>query len=254
MNMQFRPASRPRPPASRPPSPIATSIRRVRPRTNCIRSWPSAGTSISRPTACQAYHGMMEGPPYPKAQPNASRRDAWPPEGGPQGSSLSFMQKQLLDPYNVALGVLNPLGQRAGPAQPGFRRARSAPRSTTGRSRNGPARIRRLKASVVVAYEDGAAAAAEIRKRAGDKDFAQVLLLSRTVEPLGQRRYWPIYEAADEIGLPVGIHAFGFGGYPITASRLAVLLHRGDGRPRAVPADRAGQHRARRRVRALSRN
>ena len=51
----------------------------------------------------------MEGPPYPKAQPNASRRDAWPPEGGPQGSSLSFMQKQLLDPYNVALGVLNPL-------------------------------------------------------------------------------------------------------------------------------------------------
>ena len=33
----------------------------------------------------QAYHGMMEGPPYPKAQPNASRRDAWPPEGGPAG-------------------------------------------------------------------------------------------------------------------------------------------------------------------------
>src|SRR5678809_1692819 len=55
----------------------------------------------------QAYQGMMEGPPYPKAQPNASRRDAYPPEGGPQGSSLSFMQKQLLDPYNVALGVLN---------------------------------------------------------------------------------------------------------------------------------------------------
>src|SRR5438445_10628968 len=55
-----------------------------------------------------AYQGMMEGPPYPKAQPNASRRDAYPPEGGPQGSSLSFMQKQLLDRYNVALGVLNP--------------------------------------------------------------------------------------------------------------------------------------------------
>ena len=29
------------------------------------------------------YQGMMEGPPYPKAQPNASRRDAYPPEGGP---------------------------------------------------------------------------------------------------------------------------------------------------------------------------
>ena len=56
----------------------------------------------------------MEGPPYPKAQPNASRRDAYPPEGGPQGSSLSFMQKQHLDPNNVALGVLNPLNTGQG--------------------------------------------------------------------------------------------------------------------------------------------
>ena len=64
----------------------------------------------------------MEGPPYPKAQPNASRRDAYPPEGGPQGSSLSFMQKQHLDPNNVALGVLNPLDYRAGHPQPGSRR------------------------------------------------------------------------------------------------------------------------------------
>jgi uncharacterized protein len=50
------------------------------------------------------------------------------------------------------------------------------------------------------------------------QDFVQVLLLSRNVEPLGQRRYWPIYEAAEEAGLPIGVHAFGFGGNPITAS------------------------------------
>jgi uncharacterized protein len=61
-----------------------------------------------------AYQGMMEGPPYPKAQPNASRRDAYPPEGGPQGSSLSFMQQQHLDPNNVVLGVLNPLNTGQG--------------------------------------------------------------------------------------------------------------------------------------------
>ena len=42
--------------------------------------------------------------------------------------------------------------------------------------------------------------------------------LPAPVEPLGQRRYWPIYEAAEEVGLPVGVHAFGFGGNPITAS------------------------------------
>jgi len=27
----------------------------------------------------------------------------------------------------------------------------------------------------------------------------------------GRRRYWPIYEAAEEVGLPIGVHAFGFG-------------------------------------------
>jgi uncharacterized protein len=40
-----------------------------------------------------------------------------------------------------------------------------------------------------------------------------VLLLSRTAEPLGQKRYWPIYEAAVEAGLPVGIHVFGYSGW-----------------------------------------
>jgi uncharacterized protein len=44
----------------------------------------------------------------------------------------------------------------------------------------------------------------------------QVLLLSRTAEALGRRRYWPIYEAAVEHGLPVGIHVFGYSGWAMT--------------------------------------
>ena len=165
----------------------------------------------------QAYHGMMEGPPYPKAQPNASRRDAWPPEGGPQGSSLSFMQKQLLDPYNVALGVLNPLNSGQGLRNQDLAGAICSAINDW-QIEKWTAKDSRLKGSIVVANEDGVSAAAEIRKRAGDKNFVQVLLLSRNVEPLGQRRYWPIYEAAQEIGLPIGIHAFGFGGNPLTPS------------------------------------
>jgi predicted TIM-barrel fold metal-dependent hydrolase len=75
-----------------------------------------------------------------------------------------------------------------------------------------------LKPSIIVPYEDGPASAAEIRKRATNKHFAQVFLLSRTSEAAGRRRYWPIYEAAVEAGLPVGIHAFGYGGWPLTNS------------------------------------
>jgi uncharacterized protein len=163
------------------------------------------------------YHGMMVGPPFPKGQPNASRRDAYPPEGGPQGSSLSFMQKQHLDQNNVALGVLNPLGTGQGIRNHELATAVCAAINDW-QIEKWTSKESRLKASVVVANEDGPAAAAEIRKRAGDKNFVQVLLLSRNTEPLGQRRYWPIYEAAEEVGLPVGIHAFGYGGNPITAS------------------------------------
>jgi predicted TIM-barrel fold metal-dependent hydrolase len=165
----------------------------------------------------QAYHGMMDGPPYPKAQPNASRRDAWPPEGGPQGSSLSFMQKQLLDPYNVALGVLNPLNSGQGLRNHDFAGA-ICTAINDWQIEKWTSKDSRLKGSIVVANEDSVAAAAEIRKRAGDKNFVQVLLLSRNVEPLGQRRYWPIYEAAEEAGLPVGIHAFGYSGWPMSSS------------------------------------
>jgi uncharacterized protein len=164
-----------------------------------------------------AYQGMMGGPPYPKAQPNASRRDAFPPEGGPQGSSLSFMQAQHLDPNHVALGVLNPLNSGQGLRNHELAIALCSAINDW-QIAKWTSQDARLKASIVVANEDGPTAAAEIRKRAGTKDFVQVLLLSRNVEPLGQRRYWPIYQAAEEAGLPVGVHAFGFGGNPITAS------------------------------------
>src|ERR1044072_3519392 len=79
-------------------------------------------------------------------------------------------------------------------------------------------REKRLKASVVVPYENPDASKAEIKRRAGNKDYAQVFMLSRTAEAHGRRRYWPIYEAAVEAGLPVGIHVFGYSGWAMTNS------------------------------------
>ena len=46
---------------------------------------------------------------YPRFSPNTSRRDAWPPGGGLPGSDVAFMREQLLDAYNIAYGVLEPL-------------------------------------------------------------------------------------------------------------------------------------------------
>jgi predicted TIM-barrel fold metal-dependent hydrolase len=74
----------------------------------------------------------------------------------------------------------------------------------------------RLKASLMVPYEDPLASVKEIDLWGGDNNFAQILLLSRTAEPLGQRKYWPIFEAACRANLPVAVHAFGYGGAPVT--------------------------------------
>jgi uncharacterized protein len=161
-------------------------------------------------------HGFAKGYPYPKGTPQAARRDAWPPGGGLPGSDLDFMRAQHLDHYGIEFGVMNPLSPSGqGEQNPEFSAALASAINEwqiAALSRPEP----RLKASIVVPYEDGEASRAEIKKRAGERDYVQVFLLSRTAEALGRRRYWPIYEAAVEAGLPVGIHVFGYSGWAMT--------------------------------------
>ena len=89
---------------------MATSIRSATPTRTCTPTWSSAGSSMAKTFGSRPRQAYQAGPAYPKGQPNASRRDAWPPEGGRPGSSLPFMQKQLLDENNIQLGILNPTG------------------------------------------------------------------------------------------------------------------------------------------------
>ncbi len=158
--------------------------------------------------------GFAGGPAYPKGQPDAARRDAYPP-GGKPGSSLSFMREHHLDPLNVQMAVLNPL--RTGQGMQNLEFGSAFCRAINDwQIAEWTSKEPRVKGSVVVAYEDTPAAVAEIEARAGDPNFVQVLLLSRSAEPFGQKRYWPIFEAAAANGFPVGIHAFGYGGAPVT--------------------------------------
>ena len=161
-------------------------------------------------------HAYAKGYPFPKATPQAARRDAWPPGGGAPGSDLDFMREQHLDHYGIAYGIMNPLqpsGQGDMNAELSAAMAFAINESQLERwNRREP----RLKASVIVPYEDAGASRLEIRRRAGDRSFAQVMMLSRSSEALGRKRYWPIYEAAVEAGLPVGIHAFGYSGWAMT--------------------------------------
>jgi hypothetical protein len=156
--------------------------------------------------------------PYFKSAPALSRKDAWPPDGGSPGSDLKFMQEQLLDRYGVEAGLLHLLSitgmdQRNQEFAPVLCRAINEWQSAEWTQKD-----QRLKAAIVVPGEDAAAAVKEIEHWAGNRDFAQVSLVTHSIEPLGRRRYWPIYEAAVAHGLPIGLHSSGNNGHAITAT------------------------------------
>ncbi len=111
----------------------------------------------------------------------------------------------------------------------------------------------RLRAGIVVPQEDPATAVAEIEARAGNTAFRQIIVSPRTAEPLGRRRYWPIFAAAQAAGLPIGLHPAGAsGGYRVDRIGLADLLHAGALFVRDRHAGRAGEPGVRGRVRTLS--
>jgi predicted TIM-barrel fold metal-dependent hydrolase len=151
---------------------------------------------------------------YPRANMNAARTDAWPPSGLPPASDLDFMRYQLLDAWNIEYGILQPLLGAAGNTNLEY----SAALATAINRWQVAEWIEpepRLRAGLVVPYEDGELAAAEVHRFGDHPGFVQLMLAIRTSEPLGRRKYWRMYAAAVEHDLPIGIHFGGQGGHPI---------------------------------------
>ena len=73
----------------------------------------------------------------------------------------------------------------------------------------------RLLGSLIIAPQNPPAAAQEIRRVRGHHLMRQVMMTSATRIPLGHLFYHPIYEAAQELQLPVAIHP-GFEGTGIS--------------------------------------
>jgi len=78
------------------------------------------------------------------------------------------------------------------------------------------AKDERLRAYASVTPQHIPAAVAEIERIAGDRRFVGVLVPARAPATYGSQRYWPIWEAAAEHGLAVGITFGGGGGSPPT--------------------------------------
>ena len=147
---------------------------------------------------------------------NGMRMDSWP-EAGPPASDLSMLQSQLLDAFDMDYGILQALG--AGGTVFDLDLGAALCRATNDWQLAKWCHPEpRLKASILITPEDPAAAVAEIESRAADRNFVQVAITPRTIEPLGRRRYWPIYEAAVAAGLPLGLHSAAYGSHANSAS------------------------------------
>ena len=151
---------------------------------------------------------------YPKVFAVAARRDAWPPNGNVPGSDPEFSKMQLLETWNIDIAILNTLVGIS--AVQNIDLSNALMRATN----EWMAAVwldadPRWRGSIVVNLHDPEASAREIRRAAGDPRFVQVLLLVRSHAPFGRREFRPIFQAAAELGLPVGIH-FGGSGNPIT--------------------------------------
>src|SRR6201996_1084508 len=167
-----------------------------------------------RDSAVQRGLHELESIAYPANSPLSARPD-WRIQGVKPGSDLELLRQHALTPFGTSLAICNCLygvqllfSEDMGA---GFARAVNA-----WMAKEWLHREPRLRASIVVPMQNPELSAEEIHRVAGDKRFVQVLMLVMGDMPLGKRHYWPIYEAADRYGLPIGIHAGSSYRHPVT--------------------------------------
>ena len=141
------------------------------------------------------------------------------PSRGRRAATSTLMRAQHLDHNGVEFGMLMPLS-RAGMEERNLDFAAALSHAVNDWQREAWVRPEpRLRAGIVVPQEDAAFAVKEIEERADDPAFVQILMSPRSSDPLGHRRYWPIYAAAERARRPIGLHVQGYsGGHASTGS------------------------------------
>ena len=142
---------------------------------------------------------------YPSGNP-LTARDDWRDDKGKPATDAARLGKDALDPFGTKIAICNCLwgAQATFSEDLGAAAARAV---NDWIAREWLDRDRRLRASIVVPQQNAELAVEEIERCAADRRFVQVLLLVSAELPLGRRQNWPIYAAAERLGLPIGIHA-----------------------------------------------
>jgi uncharacterized protein len=156
---------------------------------------------------CQGLAAQL---PFPRMMASGMRADAYPSNGGPPGCDLELMQRQHLDLNGCATGMMICLS-RGGMEERNLEFGSALAHAVNDwQIHDWVEKDRRLKAGIVVPQEYPEFAAREIDTRAAENTaFRQVIIPPRSIEPLGRRKYWPIYDAAARNNLVLGLHPAG---------------------------------------------
>jgi uncharacterized protein len=157
----------------------------------------------------------------PLARASSNRIDALPPGGGESGSDPVFMREDHLNKHNIEYAVLSSIQAAKVAALPNAAEATALATAFNEYFINEFLGVdERYKLAMVVAAHDPAASAAEIRRLGGHRGVVAVFMPLLNIR-MGNRHYYPIYQAAEEVGLPILIHPTGTeGGFP-TAVQFA---------------------------------
>lgn len=136
----------------------------------------------------------------------AIRRDAFPADGSTPASSPAFVAEHLLDKHGISRAILiggEVLGLGAMP-DPDLA-ATIASAYNDWLADTWLDADERYRGTLVASPQDPALAAAEIRRIGARRGFVSVLVPLTNIL-MGQRHYYPIYEAAAEMGLAITVH------------------------------------------------
>jgi predicted TIM-barrel fold metal-dependent hydrolase len=140
------------------------------------------------------------------------RDETVPGDGRPPASSVEELRRHHLDATGIEYGVLTGNSGYDLTALPNRDYATALARAyNRWQAEEWLAEDSRLLGSLYVAPQDPEGAAEIIREMGSHPQVVQVLLPSGAQLPYGQPFYWPMYEAAAELGLPVALHPFSEG-------------------------------------------
>jgi predicted TIM-barrel fold metal-dependent hydrolase len=154
---------------------------------------------------------------YPRRVPLNVRPDWRLPDTAGAADQLERMRANLLDRHGIAVAICNCLyGVQVLQSEDMALAIARAVNDWI--AREWLDREPRLRASIVLPMQNPEMAVEEMRRVADDRRFVQALMLVMGEMPLGKRYYWPIYEAAQALGLPIAVHAGSMYRFPVTGT------------------------------------